>query len=135
MLDAIFYLLRTSSRGGLLPKCFPPRTQSSVTSAAGRQDGACSACTTRCWSWHARPRAVRARPTAGIVDSRSVRTSESGGPRGYDAGKKIDGRKRHILVDTLGLLLRGIVHCRQRPGRDGLAALLTRIRRRFPFSP
>ena len=76
---------------------------------------------------------MKAQPTAGIVDSQSVRTSESGGPRGYDAGKKINGRKRHILVDTLGLLLRGIVHPASVQDRDGLAALLTRIRRRFPF--
>ena len=44
-------------------------------------------------------------PTAGIVDSQSVKGSETCGERGYDAGKKINGRKRHILVDTLGLLL------------------------------
>ena len=74
-----------------------------------------------------------AQPTAGIVDSQSVKTSESGGSRGYDAGKKINGRKRHVLVDTLGFLLRGIVHPTDVQDRDWLAPLLVRIRRHFPF--
>jgi transposase len=72
-------------------------------------------------------------PTAAIVDCQSVKTSESGGPRGYDAGKKINGRKRHVLVDTLGLLLRALVHPANVQDRDGLAPLLSRIRRRFPW--
>jgi putative transposase len=49
--------------------------------------------------------------TVGIVDSQSIRTAEGGETRGYDAGKKITGRKRHILVDTLGMLLMVVVHC------------------------
>jgi hypothetical protein len=48
-------------------------------------------------------------PTAGVIDSQSVKTTEAGGPRGYDAGKKINGRKRHLLVDTMGLLIAAIV--------------------------
>ena len=53
-----------------------------------------------------------ASPTAGVIDSQSVKTTEMGGPHGYDAGKKINGRKRHLLVDTMGLLIAAIVHRR-----------------------
>jgi putative transposase len=49
-------------------------------------------------------------PSAAIIDSQTVKTSEVGGQRGYDAGKKINGRKRHIVVDTLGLILALVVH-------------------------
>jgi transposase len=61
-----------------------------------------------------------------------VRTTESGGPKGYDAGKKVDGRKRHILVDTLGLLLVLVVHTADVQDRDGPALVCRRLRRRFP---
>ena len=63
-------------------------------------------------------------PTAAIVDSQSVKSSETGGERGYDAGKKINGRKRHILVDTLGLLLMVSVLPANIQDRDGARHLL-----------
>jgi hypothetical protein len=57
----------------------------------------------------AREREAReASPTAGVIDSQSVKTTEPAGPHGYDAGKKINGRKRHLLVDTMGLLIAAI---------------------------
>ena len=67
------------------------------------------------------------RPTAAILDSQSVRTTHRGGVRGYDAGKKILGRKRHLLVDTAGLILKVRVHAASLQDRDGATLLLDQI--------
>lgn len=75
----------------------------------------------------------QASPSAAIVDSQSVKTTESGGLKSFDAGKKIMGRKRHLLTDTLGLPPVLIVHAVDIQDRGGLAQVCHRVRRRFPW--
>src|SRR5260370_8653886 len=76
-----------------------------------------------------------ATPSAAISDSQSVKTTEQGGPHGYDGGKKINGRKRHILVDTLGLLLNVVGPPANLQDRDGAKLVLAGLQQRFPLLP
>jgi len=133
ILNAIFYILRGGVPWRMLPDCFPPRQTVYGWFAAFRDAGV----------WETlnhhlvvldRERAGReASPTAAIIDSQSVKTCESGGPRGYDAGKKVMGRKRHTMVDTDGRLLLLHVHPGSVQDRDDAPPLLRASRRRWPF--
>jgi putative transposase len=70
-------------------------------------------------------------PSAAIIDSQTVKTTEQGGERGFDAGKKTNGRKRHILVDTIGLLLLVVVHSAGIQDRDSAKLVLSKVKGRF----
>src|SRR3546814_4826805 len=70
---------------------------------------------------------------SGVSDSQSVKTTESGGPCGYDAGKKTKGRKRHILTDTDGNLVHAVIHTADIQDRDGAPLVLAEIIHRFPW--
>ncbi len=132
IVDAIFYLLRTGAQWRLLPHEYPPRGAVFYHYAQWREDGTWEHVTQVLRESYRCRIGRNPQPTAAIIDSQSVRTTEMGGPRGYDGGKKINGRKRHLLVDTQGNLLKNSVHPADIHDRAGAELLLEGLQHLFP---
>jgi len=132
IINALLYLSRTGCQWRMLPHDLPPWETVYAYFSHWRGDG----------TWERLNRELRIEvrvsegkdpePSAAIVDSQSVKTTESSGTRGYDAGKKVNGIKRHIVVDTLGLILKVVVHTADIQDRDGARLLLEKIKNCFP---
>jgi putative transposase len=117
----------------MLPDCFPPR-QTVYGWFSGFRDRGVWESVNHHLVMLDRERAEReASPSAAVIDSQSTKTTEAGGPRGYDAGKKINGRKRHAMVDTYGRALVLQCHATSVQDRDGAIPLLRASRASFPF--
>ena len=133
VLDGILYIARTGSQWRMLPKDFPPFTTVQGYFYDWRDNGLFEQINFELLLQAREAAGREASPTAGVIDSQSIKSTESGGPRGYDAAKKIKGRKRHIVTDTIGLMVGAAIHPADVQDRDGAPLVIEAIHDLFPW--
>jgi putative transposase len=132
ILNGIFYICRGGGSWRMMPKDLPPWSTCYDYFRKWRNDGTWAKVNDALRT-QVRHRAKKEKsPSLGIIDTQSVKTTEQGGPRGKDPHKKVNGRKRHLLVDTLGLVVAAVVHSAGIQDRDGAKFVLRKLVGRFP---
>ncbi len=133
VMNAILYMASAGCQWRMLPKDLPPPSTVQRYFYDWRDSGLWRTISNHLVMAGRELEGREASPTAGVIDSQSVKTTESGGVCGFDAGKKIRGRKRHVVTDTLGLIVGLVVHGADVQDRDGAPEVLKSIRARWPW--
>ena len=132
VLNGILYIVRGGCAWRMMPHDLPPWSTCYDYFRTWRNDGLWGRINDALRDDVRRKAGRNRSPSQAIIDSQSVKTTEQGGPKGKDAFKMVDGRKRHILVDTLGMILAVVVHSAGIQDRDGARSVLERIKGCFP---